>query len=86
MVAPPTSLPGPRSVKVPLHGLWSPGLALEEIAGYLGVFLTNKYIYIYIYIYIIIIIYYYLLLLLLLLLLLYIYILNNNNILYVYLL
>jgi hypothetical protein len=47
MVAPPTSLPGPRSVKVPLHGLWSPGLALEEIAGYLGVFLTNKYIYIY---------------------------------------
>jgi len=42
MVAPPTSLPGPRSVKVPLHGLWSPGLALEEIAGYLGVFFFKQ--------------------------------------------
>jgi hypothetical protein len=57
MVAPPTSLPGPRSVKVPLHGLWSPGLALEEIAGYLGVFLTNKYIYILIYIYILLLLF-----------------------------
>ena len=53
MVAPPTSLPGPRSVKVPLHGLWSPGLALEEIAGYLGVvFLkTNTQYYYYCYYY-----------------------------------
>jgi len=53
MVAPPTSLPGPRSVKVPLHGLWSPGLALEEIAGYLGVFFfkTNTQYYYYCYYY-----------------------------------